>query len=194
LQLTDAIRQNPSRYGELASGESLYNYFRDYNPATGRYVQSDPIGLAGGINTFGYVGGNPLSFSDPYGLAEIPSPNGLIPGGPWTPADGQRPGDFWGPKNPSGGREMCRWVPNAANGGPPGSEGYWKTKTPDGDWQRYNQAAKPVTADQAHPNPRPIAVPVPWWARVGVGAAAALTPGNVGQCEDPCKCGDLCSK
>jgi uncharacterized protein RhaS with RHS repeats len=45
-----------------------YNYFRDYNPATGRYVQSDPIGLAGGINTFGYAGGNPVKWNDPLGL------------------------------------------------------------------------------------------------------------------------------
>jgi RHS repeat-associated protein len=69
LQLTDAPRQNASLYGELASGESLYNYFRDYNPATGRYVQSDPIGLAGGINTYGYVESNPDNKIDPLGLA-----------------------------------------------------------------------------------------------------------------------------
>jgi hypothetical protein len=45
-----------------------YNYFRDYDSAIGRYVQSDPVGLRGGINTYGYVGANPLALSDTEGL------------------------------------------------------------------------------------------------------------------------------
>jgi RHS repeat-associated protein len=44
-----------------------YNYFRDYDPQTGRYIQSDPIGLHGGVNTFGYAGSNPQSYIDPDG-------------------------------------------------------------------------------------------------------------------------------
>jgi RHS repeat-associated protein len=45
-----------------------YNYFRDYEPGTGRYVESDPIGLLGGITTYGYAIARPLANVDPSGL------------------------------------------------------------------------------------------------------------------------------
>jgi RHS repeat-associated protein len=44
------------------------NYFRDYDPAVGRYIESDPIGLNGGINTYAYVGSMPTMRVDPRGL------------------------------------------------------------------------------------------------------------------------------
>ncbi len=45
-----------------------YNWHRYYNPETGRYITSDPIGVDGGLNTFGYAGQNPLMYTDPQGL------------------------------------------------------------------------------------------------------------------------------
>jgi RHS repeat-associated protein len=45
-----------------------YNHHRDYDPTLGRYVQSDPIGLAGGLNTYLYVGADPNGGVDPEGL------------------------------------------------------------------------------------------------------------------------------
>ncbi|MBU3056275.1 RHS repeat-associated core domain-containing protein, partial [Pseudomonas indica] len=64
----------PLRFpGQLYDAHSAlhYNYFRDYDPETGRYVESDPIGLRGGLNTYGYVYGNPLKHSDPKGLFAV---------------------------------------------------------------------------------------------------------------------------
>ncbi|MEH6418357.1 RHS repeat-associated core domain-containing protein [Pseudomonas sp. CGJS7] len=46
-----------------------YNYFRDYDTSSGRYLQSDPIGLSGGLSTYSYANSSPLMWFDRHGLA-----------------------------------------------------------------------------------------------------------------------------
>ncbi len=64
--LEGSIRVLPGQYYD-AETATHYNYIRDYDPSTGRYFESDPIGLKGGLNTYAYVF-DPLRRTDPMGL------------------------------------------------------------------------------------------------------------------------------
>jgi RHS repeat-associated protein len=80
-----AANDNPYQFtGRQQDGDGYY-YFRGryYNPAWGRFLNEDPIGLAGGINLYAYVQGNPVSKTDPTGLApgDLPCTGGYCSSG-----------------------------------------------------------------------------------------------------------------
>jgi RHS repeat-associated protein len=66
----DTIENNLRFVGQIQDPETglHYNYHRYYDPATGRYLTTDPIGLEGGINPYVYVRNNPINWVDPFGL------------------------------------------------------------------------------------------------------------------------------
>jgi RHS repeat-associated protein len=69
----------PGQYYDQETGLH-YNYHRYYDPRTGRYLTADPIGFAGGINVFAYVGNDPINWSDLLGLSKAvfdPSTNSI---------------------------------------------------------------------------------------------------------------------
>lgn len=79
-EVVSEVEQNlrfPGQYLDRETGLH-YNWHRTYNPQTGRYTQSDPIGLGGGVDTYGYAYQNPVRYTDPTGQ--------WVPLLPWIPA------------------------------------------------------------------------------------------------------------
>ncbi len=72
----EALEMNLRMAGQYEDAETglYYNINRYYDPRQGRYITPDPLGLAGGENSYAYVHGNPLAGTDPLGLFHIPGP------------------------------------------------------------------------------------------------------------------------
>jgi RHS repeat-associated protein len=168
----------PMRFpGQYANRETNlnYNYFRDYDPALGRYVESDPIGLQAGLNTYLYVSGNPLGLVDPKGLS------GSTPGRPYhLPFQVRRTrfdscpvlrGKMWAIKRMIDSHQGWDWHNPSPMGGGRHAEEI------DNFWKAYARCqslyeAKCREACQA-PNPESIAAGI---GVLGLGVACALNP------------------
>jgi RHS repeat-associated protein len=117
---TGALTQDLRLPGQENDEETgmYHNGFRDYVPSFGRYAESDPIGLSGGLNTYRYAGANPVAFIDSEGLEERAPFPGLPPGtvvpilppgtggGEDVPISPTRPTDT--PSSGGGGSSPCK--------------------------------------------------------------------------------------
>ncbi len=103
----------PGQYFDAESG-LYYNYFRTYDPTIGRYIESDPVGLNGGLNIFGYVNGSPMGYSDPLGLCKVEASCNLLSAGPILGSNVSH--CFIVVTEPGGGSSYFRGGPSSSGG------------------------------------------------------------------------------
>ena len=141
LPINPSITQNlrfPGQYYDAETGLH-YNGQRYYDQLSGRYWQSDRIGLAGGINTYTYVGNNPLRYIDPLGLSGQSAPTYYVPGLPYA---------YGSPENYALSKALTQAINNAsdfvnnaldniysANSHPPG---FWPGDKGAAEWGKRN--------------------------------------------------------
>jgi RHS repeat-associated protein len=177
VDTSSAITMNLRFAGQYFDVESglHQNYFRDYRPGVGRYLERDPIGLSGGINSFAYVGGDPVNFSDPDGLQARPPRGGgatqpmfppigptIRPSGPYSiPTQGTNPRYYNYTGGSQGrntdGRGNARDIFREMTGGRateslPGGNGVW-TELPNGTRVNYRETPIGPRIDIYPPRP-----------------------------------------
>ena len=154
----------PGQYFDAETG-LLYNYFRDFNPATGRYIEADRMGLRGGINLYRYARGNPLFWIDPWGLVECvkdgkvtrvgwENPNDHKQGFGWrvyvTTADGN---DIYAHMDPQTTPEKDTWVHTGDNMGDYANPTNGKSDAPHLHFERKDATGRSIDPGNAAPIP-----------------------------------------